>query len=199
MKQAVGLILIIILLPSLTVQAHTPGVMMSILKEGGPEPTDVLESVELYEGDGIKFKVGDNGENVSMRVSIDLDGDNTFNQSNDFFSDWMVYDCQIDENGTLLVAGCSESVVFNFTDGNNSGTYYYQVERRIEENHTNSWIYTIYVGVDVHEEPSTPNIGDCFGSGCEVDDVKTSSKENSNKELNSVFIVVSAKIGRAHV
>ena len=61
------------MVPCLTVQAHTPNVMMSILKEDGPAPEDVLETAGFVEGDGIKFKVGDTTNNTSMRVSIDLD------------------------------------------------------------------------------------------------------------------------------
>ena len=33
--------------------------MMSILKDSGPEPKDILETAGFVEGDGIKFKMSD--------------------------------------------------------------------------------------------------------------------------------------------
>ena len=69
------LVVTIMMVPCLAVQAHTPNVMMSILKEEGPVPEDVVETASLVEGDGIKFKVGDSTNNTSMRVSIDKDYD----------------------------------------------------------------------------------------------------------------------------
>ena len=102
MRRVVLLVVLIMMAPCLAVQAHTPNVMMSILKEGGPVPEDVVETAGLVEGDGIKFKVGDSVNNTSMRVSIDLDKNGLFNDSGDFISQWMVFDCVYDENGTLL-------------------------------------------------------------------------------------------------
>ena len=101
--------------------------MMSILKEDGPAPADIVETAGFVEGDGVKFKMSDTSNNSSMRISIDLDKDGEFNQSNDYFSPWMVYDCRYDENGTLLDSECIESVVFYFNGSNGSGTYTYQV------------------------------------------------------------------------
>ena len=102
MRLLVGFVLLILLVPCVAVQGHTPNVMMSILKEDGPTPADIVETAGFVEGDGVKFKMSDSSNNSSMRISIDLDKDGEFNESNDYFSPWMVYDCQYDENGTLL-------------------------------------------------------------------------------------------------
>ena len=126
--------------------------MMSILKDSGPEPKDILETAGFVEGDGIKFKMSDDTNNATMRVSIDLDLDGKFNESDDYFSPWMVYDCQYDGNGTLLNSECIESVVFYFNDSNGAGSYSYQVEKMVNESHTDFWVNTIFVGIDSHEE-----------------------------------------------
>ena len=107
-------ILFILMSPCIAVQAHTPNVMMSILKEDGPAPKDVLETAGFVAGDGVKFKMGDLTNNSTIRVSIDIDDDGVFNESIDYFSPWLVYDCQYDENGTLLNSECVESDVFYF-------------------------------------------------------------------------------------
>ena len=42
--------------------------MMSILKEDGPVPKDVLETAGFGAGDGVKFKMGDNTNNSTIRA-----------------------------------------------------------------------------------------------------------------------------------
>ena len=165
--------------------------MMSILKEEGPAPEDVLETAGFVEGDGIKFKVGDTTNNTSMRISIDLDKNGLFNDSVDFVSPWMVYDCEYDGNGTLLDENCSESVVFYFNDTNGSGIYDYQLERMVNGSHTNFWINTIFVGIDDHSESGLPSVGDCFGAGCEeeVDDSSEDVEEGYEKYIPLLMIV----------
>ena len=57
MRRVILLLLIIILFPCISVQAHTPNIMMSILKEDGPAPMNIVETAVFVEGDGLKFKV----------------------------------------------------------------------------------------------------------------------------------------------
>ena len=193
MRRVVLLLLIIILFPCVSVQAHTPNIMMSILKEDGPAPMNIVETAGFVEGDGLKFKVGDSTDNASMRVSIDLNGDGIFNQSDDYFTPWMVYDCQHDDNGTLDDPECVESVVFYFNGSNGSGTYDYRVEKIVGGKANNSWNNSIFVGVDNHQESTLPIIGDCFGIGCQddVELVVESDNEGENKNLISLLIVIS--------
>ena len=185
-------ILFILMSPCIAVQAHTPNVMMSILKEDGPVPKDVLETAGFVAGDGVKFKMGDNTNNSTIRVSIDIDDDGVFNESIDYFSSWLVFDCQYDENGTLLNSECVESNVFYFNGTNGSGIYSYQVERMVNGSHTDFWVNTIFVGVDIHEEGGLPSVGDCFGAGCEGVEELGSDDSNSNKDLISALMVISA-------
>jgi len=192
MRLRVGLVLLVLLLPYVNVQAHTPNVMMSILKEDGPAPADIVETAGFVEGDGVKFKMSDTENNSSMRVSIDLDRDGVFNESSDYFSAWMIYDCQYDDNGTLLDPECIESVVFYFNGSNGSGTYSYQVEKMVNDSHTNFWINTIFVGLDNHEEPGLPSVGECFGAGCEEVSVNSDGDDNQNRKYISILMVISA-------
>ena len=183
------------LVPCLSVQAHTPNVMMSILKEEGPAPEDVLETAGFVAGDGIKFKVGDTTNNTSMRISIDLDNNGLFNDSVDFVSPWMVYDCDYDENGTLLDENCSESVVFYFNGTNGSGIYDYQLERMVNGSHTNFWLNTIFVGIDDHSESGLPSVGDCFGAGCEEEVVDSSEDVEEGYEKYIPLLMIVSAVG----
>ena len=195
MRKALLLLGLIMLVPCLSVQAHTPNVMMSILKEDGPAPEDVLETAGFVAGDGIKFKVGDTTNNTSMRISIDLDNNGLFNDSVDFVSPWMVYDCVYDENGTLLDENCSESVVFYFNGTNGSGIYDYQLERMVNGSHTNFWLNTIFVGIDDHSESGSPSIGDCFGAGCEQEVVDSSEGAEEGYEKYIPLLMIVSAVG----
>ena len=173
------------------VEAHTPSIITSNLSENGPMPSNITETTDFFEGDSVYFRMGDNGDNVTMRVSIDLDGDGVFNQSNDVFSNWLNFSCELNENGTeLLDENCSISFTYQFSANNSTGTYYYQVERRVEENYTNSWINTIYVGIDIHLEDGVPNIGDCFGVGCDENSEDLIESKSNGFELGMVEILM---------
>ena len=195
MRGVVLLVVLIMMAPCLAVQAHTPNVMMSILKEEGPVPEDVVETAGLVEGDGIKFKVGDTTNNSSMRISIDLDKNGMFNDSGDFISQWMVFDCVYDENGTLLDDNCSESVVFYFNGTNGSGIYDYQLERMVNGSHANITINTIFVGIDDHNESGLPSFGDCFGAGCEDDVSQASESEDEGLEKYIPLLMIVSAVG----
>ena len=183
---------ILMMVIPLNVSGHTAEIITSNLSKDGPIPDNITETTGFVEGDSVYFRMGDNSENVTMRVAIDIDKDGSFNQSNDVFSNWLNFSCELNENGTeTLDENCSVSFTYQFSVNDSSGIYYYQVERRIEENHTNTWLNTIYVAKDVHEEDDGPSIGDCFGAGCE--EVTTQSDSNAFElDLVKVLILISA-------
>lgn len=175
--------LLLISCTSMNVSAHTPSTLTSILSSDGPKPENITQSTDFFEGDEVWFLMKDDGENVTMRVSIDIDRDGVFNQSNDVFSTWLNHSCELNENGTEKVdENCTVDFKYRFDANNSTGTYYYQVERRVGENHTNSWMYTIFVGVDIHQDGDSqlPSIGDCFGDACEEEVVVEVQTTNDN-------------------
>ena len=184
----------------MNVSAHTPSTLTSILSSDGPEPENITQSTDFFEGDEVWFLMKDDGENVTMRVSIDIDRDGVFNQSNDVFSTWLNHSCELNENGTEKVdENCTVDFKYRFDANNSTGTYYYQVERRVGENHTNSWMYTIFVGIDMHQDGDSqlPSIGDCFGDACEeevVVEVQTTNYDYSDYLKITILISLVAVI-----
>ncbi len=175
----------------LNVSAHTPSTLTSILTSDGPKPENITQSTDFFEGDTVWFLMKDDAENVTMRVSIDIDGDGFFNESTDVFSSWMNFSCELNENGTeTLDENCTVEFKHLFPANNSTGTYYYQVERRVEENYTNSWINSIYVGIDIHTEDGAPNIGDCFGAGCDENSQDLVESKSNGFELGLVEILM---------
>ena len=194
MKPLVVVLLLMVVALPLNASGHTPSIITSNLSQDGPVPANITETTEFFEGDSVYFRMGDSAENVTIRVAIDIDGDGVFNQSNDVFSNWLNFSCELNENGTAtLDENCSISFKYQFAANNSSGTYYYQVERRVEDNYTNSWINTIYVGIDMHIEDGSPSVGDCFGAGCEETTTQADSGSNSIElDLVKILILISA-------
>ena len=67
-------VLLLISCMPMNVSAHTPSTFVSILSNDGPKPENITQSTDFFEGDEVKFLMKDDGENVTMRVSIDIDG-----------------------------------------------------------------------------------------------------------------------------
>lgn len=189
------LIVTMMMVPCLAVQAHTPNIITVIIKEDRPYPDNIPETTGFVEEDGVWFRMMDSTNNTTLRVSIDIDGDGYFNESLDYFSPWMVFDCAYDENGTLLDSDCVESDVFYFNGANGSGIYDYQVERMINGSHVNFSINTIFVGMDDHSESGLPSVGDCFGAGCEEVITQSSVSTDDGYEKYIPLLMVVSAIG----
>jgi len=167
---------LILLAPSAS--AHEQETLNVILVEDEVRPGNVTD-IGFIEGNGIVFRMSDNTENASMKIRIDLDHDGTFDGAGDNVSVWLARSCALDENGSLIDESCAVSHSYVF--GNTSaGTYGYQVERAINNSTVNIWNYSIIVHLDVHDEPGQPNIGDCFGAGCD-EDIALDEEENMSQ------------------
>ena len=62
----------------------------------------------------------------------------------------------------------------------------------VNDSPTNFWIKTIFFWLDNHEEPGLPNVGDCFGAGCEELEVSTVEDDDTTRKYISILMVISA-------
>jgi len=184
---------LILLAPSAS--AHEQETLNVILVDDEVRPGNVTDT-SFVEGNGIVFRMRDTTENTSMQIRIDLDQDGIFDGVGDNVSAWLTRSCALDENGSLVDESCAVSHEFVF--GNTSaGTYVYQVERVVNNSTVDVWNYSISVHLDLHEEPGQPNIGDCFGAGCD-DDTGIAEEEKlsqSGPELILYGLMVFASLG----
>lgn len=172
------------------VSSHEQETFNVILVEDEARPGNITD-VAFVEGNGVVFRMRDNAENVSMQVRVDLDQDGLFNGSEDSVSVWLTRSCEIDENGTLVDESCAVSHLLVF--GNTSqGTYNYQVERLVNNSTTDVWNHSIVVHADIHEEPGQPNIGDCFGAGCDEESDSDVIIQQTNSSTESKLYAVMA-------
>jgi hypothetical protein len=161
-KTLIGFLIVLLLSP--TAAGHEQETLNVIIVEDEARPGNVTDSA-FVEGNSVVFRMRDNTENASMRISIDNNQDGNFSSSSDNVSTWLTRTCELDENGSLVDEFCAVSYerIFNATS---QGTYLYQVERKINQTLVETWRYNITVHPDVHTEPGQPSIGDCFGADC---------------------------------
>ena len=192
--KSLGVFLALFLLTP-SASAHEQNTYNVILIEGSVLPGNVTDPA-FIEGNKVMFHMGDSTNNTSMQIRIVLNHDGVFESGEDNLSVWLTHSCEVDENNSLVDETCAVSHKFVF--GNTSaGTYSYQVERVVNNSTTDVWNHTILVHPDIHEEPGQPNIGDCFGAGCdeEVSDEVELEQPSSKTESALYAVMVIASLG----
>ena len=153
---------------------HTQQTLTVILTDEGVVAGNITDPA-FVQGNIAWFRMEDSTNNTSMVVRVDVDMDGAFNASNDFESPILTNTCELDENGSLVDESCAVSSKYAFDMNASVGTYHFWVHRTHNGTET-VWNHTIMVHKDVHEEEG-PTPGDCFGAGCETDDVQTGQSE----------------------
>lgn len=185
LRLLIGFLCLLLLSP--TAVGHEQETLNVIIVDDEARPGNVTDSA-FVEGNNIVFRMRDNTENASMRISIDNNQDGNFSSTSDNVSTWLTRTCQLDENGSLVDDACAVSYERTF-NSTSQGTYQYQVERRINGTLVETWQYTITVHPDVHTEPGQPAIGDCFGADCD-EDVSTDTSDEFEMDTEKVLIGV---------
>ena len=122
-----------------------------------PENASFELGVDAY------FRMGDDTENMSHNITVDINQDGVFNES-DWNSGELVYLCETDENGTKNDSSCNKTseLLFNTT----TGIFPYKVEL--------SNGVTMFGNITIEDDDDgTLTLGDCTGQACmDEDEVK---------------------------
>lgn len=181
------------LLVASTASAHEQETYNVIVVADGPMPANITDS-DFVQGNAVVFRMKDTTENASIRIILDTDLNGAFDNQSDNRSDWLVYACELTDNGTLVDEDCSVSYTYEFATNATPGTYAYQLEWSINETVTAVENYSILLWKDVHEEPGVPTLGDCFGIGCDVQDAVEEGDDQS-RDLMLIAVAAGAAIG----
>ncbi len=122
--------------------AHDGEVFTVILRSDGPVPA----SFTIDENVSVLWINGDDTENVTHRILLDVDGDGVFNGSADIDSGELQSECEKDENGTLVDEECSVSFELTFNGTLTNSTFAYQ--DRLSSGVTNNGNVTVILHVD---------------------------------------------------
>ena len=186
----IGSLLLATLL-SPTVVAHEQKTLTVILTDEGVAAGNVTD-VAFVQGNSVWFRMEDSTNNTTMVVQIDTNLDGVFNASDDFDSGELVNACELDENGSLVDETCAVSTTHQFMQNATVGTYLFWVHRDHNGSQT-VWNHSITVNKDVHEEDG-PSAGDCFGVGCDVDEVEQENEVAASSATESSAILLLAAI-----
>lgn len=181
------------LLVASTASAHEQETYNVIVVADGPMPANITDS-DFGQGNAVVFRMKDTTENASIRITLDTDLNGAFDNQSDNRSDWLVYACELTDNGTLVDEDCSVSYTYEFATNATPGAYAYQLEWSINETVTAVENYSILLWKDVHEEPGVPTLGDCFGIGCDVQDAVEEGDDQS-RDLMLIAVAAGAAIG----
>lgn len=181
------------LLVASTASAHEQETYNVIVVADGPMPANITDS-DFVQGNAVVFRMKDTTENASIRITLDTNLNGAFDNQSDNRSDWLVYACELTDNGTLVDEDCSVSYTYEFATNATPGAYAYQLEWSINETVTAVENYSILLWKDVHEEPGVPTLGDCFGIGCDVQDAVEEGDDQS-RDLMLIAVAAGAAIG----
>tara|TARA_B110000305_G_scaffold231130_1_gene284200 strand:- start:10640 stop:11368 length:729 start_codon:yes stop_codon:yes gene_type:complete len=171
--------------------AHEQETYNVIVVADGPMPANITDS-DFVQGNAVVFRMKDTTENASIRISIDVDQDGVYENTTNATSVWLVASCELAENGTLVDENCAVSHGYEFAFDAPPGTYTYRLERAINNSVVTDKEYSITLWKDVHEEPGVPNMGECFGIGCDEEVIEAASDETTREEALLVVAAVAA-------
>ena len=170
---------------------HTQQTLTVILTDDGVVAGNITDPA-FVQGNIAWFRMEDGTNNTSRVVRVDVDMDGAFTASNDFESPVLTNTCELDENGSLVDDTCAVSSKYAFDMNASVGTYHFWVHRTHNGTET-VWNHTIMVHKDVHEEEG-PTPGDCFGAGCETDDVQTGQSEGVAATGDNRSLIISLAV-----
>jgi len=134
---AIGIILL-----AAPVAAHELVIYTVIVNDEGPQPADIPENA-LKVGDSVWFWMKDSTENMSLVIELTKDGASARSPS-------LVYECALDENGTLVDENCKNRYEFTFSGNATIGLWNVSYMTSINGSLTETSYGSVTINEDVH-------------------------------------------------
>ena len=130
------------LLLAAPVAAHELVIYTVIVNDEGPQPADVPASA-LKAGDSVWFWMKDSTENMSMVIELSKDGASARSPT-------LVYECALDENGSLVDDNCKNRFEFTFAGNESIGLWNVSYMKSINGTLTETLYGSVTINEDVH-------------------------------------------------
>ena len=164
----IALLLVIPLLSGLSV-AHEPERFTVIVREDTHSPLEV----NLVVNDSVQYLNEDSRVNITHEIGLDLNGDGDFNDTDEFSSGPLHYECD-----WINDTDCRTGWTFFFNDTSTVGNYILsdllsdgtEIEVRLN------------IAADIHIE-NAPTIGECFGDCGDDEEPEAEMKRSSQTDL----------------
>ena len=132
----------VVLLLAAPVAAHELVIYTVIVNDEGPQPADVPASA-LKAGDSVWFWMKDSTENMSMVIELSKDGASARSPA-------LVYECALDENGSLVDNNCKNRFEFTFAGNQSVGLWNVSYMKSINGTLTETLYGSVIINEDVH-------------------------------------------------
>lgn len=130
------------LLLAAPVAAHELVIYTVIVNDEGPQPADV-PATALKAGDSVWFWMKDSTENMSLVIELSKDGASARSPT-------LVYECALDENGSLVDDNCKNRFEFTFNGNESTGLWNVSYMKSINGTLTETLYGSVTINEDVH-------------------------------------------------
>ena len=165
-----------ILLLAAPVAAHELVIYTVIVNDEGPQPADVPESA-LKVGDSVWFWMKDSTENMSMVIELSKDGASARSPT-------LVYECALDENGSLVDDNCKNRYEFTFNGNQSIGLWNVSYMKSINGTLSETLYGSVTINEDLHLD------GNHTHDNTTQPEVETQSTGDADSMVQTAAIVV---------
>ena len=174
---AIGMVLL-----AAPVASHELVIYTVIVNDEGPQPANVPEKA-LKVGDSVWFWMKDSTENMSLVIELSKDGASARSPT-------LVYECALDENGSLVDDNCKNRYEFTFNGNASIGLWNISYMKSINGTLTETLYGSVTINEDVHLDG---NHSHNASLQTEVDDKDSNS--DSMVQTLALFVAIASAIG----
>ncbi|MEC7254547.1 MAG: hypothetical protein VXV89_06245 [Candidatus Thermoplasmatota archaeon] len=164
------------------VASHELVIYTVIVNDEGPQPANVPEKA-LKVGDSVWFWMKDSTENMSLVIELSKDGASARSPT-------LVYECALDENGSLVDDNCKNRYEFTFNGNASIGLWNISYMKSINGTLTETLYGSVTINEDVHLDG---NHSHNASLQTEVDD--KDSYSDSMVQTLALFVAIASAIG----
>ena len=174
---AIGMVLL-----AAPVASHELVIYTVIVNDEGPQPANVPEKA-LKVGDSVWFWMKDSIENMSLVIELSKDGASARSPT-------LVYECALDDNGSLVDDNCKNRYEFTFNGNASIGLWNISYMKSINGTLTETLYGSVTINEDVHLDGNHSHNGSLQ---TEVDDKDSNS--DSMVQTLALFVAIASAIG----
>lgn len=174
---AIGMVLL-----AAPVASHELVIYTVIVNDEGPQPANVPEKA-LKVGDSVWFWMKDSTENMSLVIELSKDGASARSPT-------LVYECALDDNGSLVDDNCKNRYEFTFNGNASIGLWNISYMKSINGTLTETLYGSVTINEDLHLDG---NHSHNASLQTEVDDKDSNS--DSMVQTLALFVAIASAIG----
>ena len=157
------------------VVGHELQIYTVIVNSEGGQPADIPNGT-LKEGDSVWFWMKDTTENATLVILIEKDG--ATGSSGD-----LVFECELDENGSKVNEDCNTRYDFVFNPQNSAGLWNFTFLTYVNDTLVKTSYGSVDVQIDIHDE--------MHNNETNVTDESKSDVKLSTKSIAGIMAVIS--------